>query len=697
LREPAADKILLVGNPNVGKSVIFAFLTGRYTVVSNYPGTTVEVTLGQAGFERSKEVIDTPGVNSLFPKGEDEKVTRDILLRYPGATVVQIADAKNLFRALLLTTQLAEIGCRMILVLNMMDEARQRGISIDCHELSLILGIEVIETVAIEKSGLPRLVQALSSDAARVPKIEMRYPAPLNGVIGETERALGEYQRYTLFDLLTLFAGDEDYWIEYKGMQENELRAVGERIEAAGRSLANPLMYYIASARKEIVESILRRTARKKLRFAGKEKRDVRSYAPLIVSIAVVIILYLFVGTGRLSDIGLHPTILLLLVTIVLAFVAGAERINRITLHPVFGLLVLLLVLYVIYMLVGVFAAGAVVDTIEGKFFDGFIVPLLSRAIGPPWLRDFLVGEFGLVSMGLNYSISIVLPIVTVFFLVFGILEDTGYFPRLTVLTNRAFRLVGVNGKATLPIVLGFGCVTMATLASRILETKKERIIVVVLLALAVPCSAQLGVILALTSAISVRAVVLIGGILAAEFILVGRLMSCLLKGRTSDFILELPPLRSPQASNVLLKTGARVKWFLKEALPFFLLATVILFVLDRSGGLRVVHAFVEPLVSRFLGLPVETAAIFIVGFFRRDYGAAGLYKLWENGLLEGNQVVVALVVISLFIPCLATLIVMIKELGIRYGLGILFFVLILSIASGGVLNLVLRALDVSL
>ncbi len=697
MREPAADKILLVGNPNVGKSVIFAFLTGRYTVVSNYPGTTVEVALGQAGFERSKEVIDTPGVNSLFPKGEDEKVTRDILLRYPGATVVQIADAKNLFRALLLTTQLAELGCRMILVLNMMDEARQRGISIDCHELSSILDIEVIETVAIEKSGLPRLVQTLSSDAARVPKIEIRYPAPLNVVIGETESALGEYQRYTLFDLLTLFAGDEDYWIEYKGMQENELRAVRERIETAGRSLANPLMYYVASARKGIVESILRRTARKKRWFAGKEKRDIRSYAPLITSIAVVIILYLLVGTGRLSDIGLHPTILLLLVTVALASVAGAERINRITLHPVYGLLVLLLVLYVIYMLVGVFAAGAVVDTIEGKLFDGYIVPLLGRVIGPPWLRDFLVGEFGLVSMGLNYSISIVLPIVTVFFLVFGILEDTGYFPRLTVLTNRAFRFVGVNGKATLPIVLGFGCVTMATLASRILETKKERIIVVVLLALAVPCSAQLGVILALTSAISVRAVVLIGGIIAAEFILVGRLMSWLLKGRTSDFILELPPLRSPQASNVLLKTGARVKWFLKEALPFFLLATVILFILDRSGGLRVVHAVIEPLVSRFLGLPVETAAIFIVGFFRRDYGAAGLYKLWENGLLEGNQVVVALVVISLFIPCLATLIVMIKELGIRYGLGILLFVLILSIVSGGVLNLALRALGVSL
>jgi ferrous iron transport protein B len=292
--------------------------------------------------------------------------------------------------------------------------------------------------------------------------------------------------------------------------------------------------------------------------------------------------------------------------------------------------------------------------------------------------------------MGLNYSISIVLPIVTVFFLAFGILEDTGYFPRLTVLTNKSFRFVGVNGKATLPIVLGFGCVTMATLASRILETKKERIIVVTLLALAVPCSAQLGVILALAAALSLQAVLLIAGIIFVEFILVGRIMSVLIKGATSDFILELPPLRAPKISNILLKTWARVKWFLREALPFFLLATFILYLLDVSGGLRFVYTAVRPVVVGFLGLPVETAQVFIVGFFRRDYGAAGLYKLWEDGLLAGNQIVVALLVMSLFLPCLATLIVMIKELGLRWALGILLFVMAMSLLSGGLLNLVL-------
>jgi ferrous iron transport protein B len=147
------ERILLVGNPNVGKSVVFSYLTGRYSIASNYPGTTVEISIGAMGSRGGREVIDTPGVNSLFPKSEDEKVTRDIILANRQATVVQIADAKNIFRALLLTSQLAEIGCRVILVLNMMDEARQRGFDIDARELSRLLGIEVIETVAAEGGG----------------------------------------------------------------------------------------------------------------------------------------------------------------------------------------------------------------------------------------------------------------------------------------------------------------------------------------------------------------------------------------------------------------------------------------------------------------------------------------------------------------------------------------------------------------
>jgi ferrous iron transport protein B len=293
--------------------------------------------------------------------------------------------------------------------------------------------------------------------------------------------------------------------------------------------------------------------------------------------------------------------------------------------------------------------------------------------------------------MGITYAVSIVLPIVVVFFLIFGILEDTGYFPRLTVLTNNALKVVGVNGKATLPFVLGFGCVTMAVLSSRILESRRERIIVIILLSLAVPCSAQLGVIMALLSAVSLAGVLVIGGIIVMEFISAGYLLGRLIPGRSSDFMLELPPLRTPRAGNILLKTKARAVWFLKEAFPFFIAATVVLFILDRTGAMEALHKVVAPVVVRFLGLPIESAAAFILGFFRRDYGAAGLYSLWQEGILSGNQVVVSLVVMSLFIPCLATVIVTIKEMGIRLAAVIFASVLAVSVLTGGLLHFVLK------
>lgn len=683
--------IFLVGNPNVGKSVIFAYLTGRYTVVSNYPGTTVEVARGRAKFDDTLEVVDTPGVNSLFPKGEDEKVTRDILVHDREATVVQVADAKNLYRALLLTSQLAELGCRTILVLNMMDEARQRGISIDAKELGELLGIEIIETVAVEKRGLGKIVQALSARSARVPTMHIRYHGAVMEAIEEVKKAIPDPDRLGQFGIITLVSGDPELLRMYDGLSGEIPGKLMESIAERERRLPHAFSHYIASSRRDLVERMIGRIVAVRGVVVLGGTATLARYSFTLSIAAVTILLYLIFGAGGLAAAGLHPTALVLLGVVGIAAAAGSERLNRAMTHPVLGLLMLAAVLYLIYMFVGVFAAGTLVDVIEEHLFGGLVVPFLQQLISIEWLRELFVGEFGLISMGLNYSISIVLPIVTVFFLVFGILEDTGYFPRLTVLTNNAFRFVGVNGKATLPIVLGFGCVTMAVLASRILETKKERIIVVALLALAVPCSAQLGVILALTAALSLQAVLLIAGIIFVEFIVVGRIMSLLIKGATSDFILELPPLRAPKMSNIVLKTWARVKWFLREALPFFLLATLILYLLDVSGGLRIVYSVVRPVVVDFLGLPVETAQVFIIGFFRRDYGAAGLYKMWENGLLAGNQIVVALLVMSLFLPCLATLIVMIKELGLRWALGILIFVMVLSLLSGGLLNLALE------
>ena len=692
-----SNRILLVGNPNVGKSVIFAYLTGTYAVVSNYPGTTVEVSHGQARFDRSLEIIDTPGVNSLYHKSEDEKVTRDIILQNRGATVVQIADAKNLFRALMLTSELAELGCRTILVLNMMDEARQRGISIDTRELSKLLGIEVIETVAVEKRGLAKIVHALSSGTAGQADIEIRYSSPVTDAVKRFEDSFTLPEGFGMFEIVTALSGNPDILVDYGGMPGEEVLRLSTMVDDIEAQLPQTLSYYTASARRSAAERIRRQVVHTREKEQVGRTRLAGGYVlPLALGITSLL-LYILFGRDALSEAGLDPTMILLFAFVTVSSLLGAERMNRVTTHPILGLVTLAVVLYSVYMLVGVFAAGTLVGLLEKRLFGGLIVPALDGLITVSWLKDFLIGEFGLVSMGLNYSISIVMPIVAVFFVVFGILEDTGYFPRLTVLTNNAFRLVGVNGKATLPIVLGFGCVTMATLASRILETKKERIIVVTLLALAVPCSAQLGIMLAFASAMSLAAVFVIAGTIFAVYILVGRVMSILIRGETSDFILELPPLRAPKISNIVLKTWARVKWFLREAFPFFILATLILFTLDKTGGLRLIYAAVRPIVTDFLGLPVETAQAFIIGFFRRDYGAAGLYKLWESGLLKGNQVVVTLLVMSLFLPCLATLIVIVKELGLKWALMIFMLVTAVSILSGGLLNLLLNLTGIQL
>ena len=555
----------------------------------------------------------------------------------------------------------------------------------------------MIETVAVEKRGLGKIVQALSAGSARVPTMSLRYHDEVKCAIEEVRSVIPDPDRFGQLGVITLVSGDRDLMQMYDGLSVEAADALMESIMERERGLPHAFSHYIASARRHLVGRMIGRivTSRKGMMHRGPA--TLRRYSFALSLAAITILLYLLFGAGGLTAAGLHPTALVLLGVVGIATAAGSERLNRTMTHQVLGLFMLAAVLYLIYMFVGVFAAGALVDVIEERLFGAFVIPFFQQLIGIGWLRELFVGEFGLISMGLNYSISIVLPIVTVFFLVFGILEDTGYFPRLTVLTNNAFRFVGVNGKATLPIVLGFGCVTMATLASRILETKKERIIVVALLALAVPCSAQLGVILALASALSFQAVLLIAGIIFVEFIAVGRIMSVLIKGATSDFILELPPLRAPKMSNIILKTLARVKWFLREALPFFLLATFILYLLDVSGGLRLVYSAVRPVVVGFLGLPVETAQVFIIGFFRRDYGAAGLYKLWESGLLAGNQVVVALLVMSLFLPCLATLIVMIKELGVRWALAILALVMVVSLLSGGLLNLLLDLLGITI
>ena len=289
-----------------------------------------------------------------------------------------------------------------------------------------------------------------------------------------------------------------------------------------------------------------------------------------------------------------------------MTFARIPEMLARATRRPLTGLPILAAVLYILYLFVGVFGAQTLVKLFEDGLFGRGINPaaiwLAGRFIPIAFVRDFLVGQYGLITMGLTYAIAIVLPVVATFFLMFGFLEDSGYIPRLAIFCDRIFRVMGLNGKAVLPMVLGLGCDTMATMTTRILGTPKERLIAILLLALGVPCSAQLATILGILGGVSAMALTTLFAVVLGQMFLVGWLAARVLSGERSEFILELPPIRWPRLGNLLTKTRLRVWWYLGEAVPLFLAGTVLLFVLDRAGALVWIARAGEPIVTGLLG-----------------------------------------------------------------------------------------------
>jgi len=367
---------------------------------------------------------------------------------------------------------------------------------------------------------------------------------------------------------------------------------------------------------------------------------------------------------------------------------------------PWSGIPILLFILYYgIYWFVGDFGAGVLVDFLEGTIFEENINPWVSKLIASllPWqvFQELLVGEFGVITLGVRYAVALILPIVTTFFLAFSVLEDTGYLPRLSLLIDRIFKAIGLTGRAVIPMVLGLGCDTMATLVTRTLPTRRERIIATLLLALAIPCSAQLGVILALFEGNPVGLWIWLG-VIACVFLFVGFLASKVMPGEKLSFYMEIPPLRLPKTSNVLIKTYNRVHWYFREIFPLFILASVFIWLGQITGLFDFIVKGLEYPI-RLLGLPDKAAVGFLFGFFRRDYGAAGFFDMKKMGLLAGNQLVVASVTLTLFVPCVAQFLMNIKERGMRIGLGLSLFVLLFSFGTGYLVNFVMTALRVRL
>jgi ferrous iron transport protein B len=695
--------LLLVGNPNVGKSVIFGALTGRYVTVSNYPGTTIEVARGPAVLRGQEySVLDTPGTNQLTPLSEDERVTRELLLERDGGIIVQVADSKNLRRALMLTLELGEMDLPLTLVLNMADEARLRNIKVDHERLERLLGVPVVEMVATRKEGLERLEEAAVRSRPASEALRASYPLPVEEQILKVSDQIPLINPPARFLALQLLGGDLSIWSFLRSrMDEDQTARLQAALGSAMAALGPNTAEQIRAARQEAVERIVEQVYR-----AG--------------------------DTGSRLDFG--------------------SRLSAWVLHPVKGLGVLALILYLTYWFVGLIGAGTLSDLMDKGLFRQFLRPeatvLLdhvlpfphthpavavavgvalplgpSRAIplGQAWERnvpavtyemtpgtvlsrkqqafrlihDFLIGPYGAITMGLSYGLAIVLPIVTTFFFLFSILEDSGYLPRLAVMVNRLFRTMGLNGKAVLPMVLGLGCDTMATLTTRILETKKQRLIVTLLLALGVPCSAQLGVLLGMMSHVTPLGALVWGAVVTLVMLTVGFLAARLFPGENTDFLIELPPMRQPVVSNIVLKTLARVQWYLREVLPLFLLGTALLFVLDRTHALVGLRHICAPVVVHWLGLPAEMADAFILGFLRRDYGAVFLLQAASgpNPLLNGTQVLVSMIVITLFVPCIANLFIIVREHGMKMAAGMALFIFPFAFLVGGVVRLIASGL----
>ena len=269
-----------------------------------------------------------------------------------------------------------------------------------------------------------------------------------------------------------------------------------------------------------------------------------------------------------------------------------------------------------------------------------------------------------------------------------SILEDSGYLPRMSVFCDEMLKKIGLNGRAVIPLILGLGCTTMGTITTRILPTDKERMITIALLGIAIPCAAQQGIIVVLLASIGgLKVWLLYLLMLFLTMAAVGTLLSKFAKGKTSDLFISLPPLRVPNFLNITKKTVSRMVSFLKEATGFFVLSSIIISTMNYFGWLKAIEKALEPIVVNILHLPSEFSNVFIMGLIRRDLAASGLFEMASVSNMTPLQIFVSAVVITLFVPCIAMLIMVFKERGIKEGVILWISAFCIAIGAGAVLT----------
>lgn len=594
------DTLVLAGNPNVGKSVVFNAFTGTYVDVSNFPGTTVELTRGRFG---DIDVVDTPGVYGVSSFNDEETVARDIILT--GDVVVNVVDAVHLERDLFLTLQLIDMGKRMIVALNMADEARKRGVGVDRDLLEHLLGVPVIETVAVTGQGVDDLKGAIA----------------------------------------TARTGHADHELEV------------DLVEMASRvgSRAEALMVLEGDAIVSERHGLAPGTQRDAIYL---RRRD------------------------RVNDMCGH------VITETKEGASFSARLSQWMMHPLTGLPMLLGLLYVMWVVLGQWVAGGLVGILEESLMLGYWVPFIEGLVGSfaaegSAVYTILAGEFGVLTMTPTYLIGVIFPLVTGFYLLLSVLEDSGYLPRIAALADRSLMAVGLNGRAVIPMILGLGCVTMGTLTTRILGSKRERFIATALMAIAVPCTAQIAVIAGLMAATPP-----VYGALYIVFLLlvfggVGAVLNKMVPGQSTDLLIDLPSLRVPRVDNVVRKSATKVWQFMKEVTLFFAAGALIISVLEVTGVLQWIITFAAPLTVNWLQLPAEAATAFVMGFVRRDFGATGFFSM----NLTSAQLLVGMITITLFVPCIASAMVILKERGWLYFTGLFAGSIVVAFTVGGAVS----------
>jgi ferrous iron transport protein B len=600
---PDRVKVVLVGNPNVGKSLIFNHLSGLYVDVSNYPGTTVEIARGQ--FDQT-DIYDTPGVYGISSFSEEENVTREIVLQ--ADVILNVVDAVHMERDLFLTQQLIDMGKKVSVLLNFMDEVRKQQIEIDTRLLSAYLGVPVFCTAAVTREGFDQLPAAI--EQARK---------------GEQDRDL----HARLHDMLSLTGSEAEALLILEGDE--------------------------TIARRHAVEP-------------GRDRESI--YIERRNRVNLIINAVLAERGGRLRF---------------------GTRLGRWAVSPWMGLPILAGVLYLVYLFVGKLVAQDLVGFLEVRLGNELWEPWIRGMVSShvpvdSWLGTILVGEFGMLTMTVTYLLFLLLPLVAAFYVSLSVMEDSGYLPRLATLVDRSLTAIGLNGSAIIPLILGFGCVTMATITTRLLGSEREKRITTAILQFAVPCSAQLAVIAALLAGAGFRAMLIFIVTIASVFVLLGSILHRILPGRSSSLLLDLPPMRMPRLDNIARKTMYRVYFFMKEATPWFLAGALAVGLLEVTGLLSVWQKVLAPLTVQWLQLPAEASTAFVMGMVRRDFGAAGLYSL----PISPDQVVVSLVTITLFVPCIASLMVMLKERGLKEAMLIWTGTWIGAFLIGGMLSQIL-------